>query len=273
MIKLIYIFTYLFLIFLYFLHNPKLFHYDVVIATGSSQNHEKYLINLLNSILLYCGNVIICVWDLGLSNSISNTLSNLSFKKTPIYLMKFEFKQYPSYFNIKKRAGEYAWKPVIIRETYNKFKKYLIWLDAGCELSGTIKGTIQYIKKNDLWSLTANHSIKKYTYYKTIKYFNVNESVTNNTCCSGGIVGFKYPSKLVVNILNEWYNCALDKNCIAPLGSNRNNHRQDQSAFSIIVNLHKKGEICYLKGFNIIDHVDSKKKKLDTNQLIRRIIQ
>lgn len=267
------LYIYFFLLFLFFFYNSKFYHFDVVIATGSSQNHEKYLINLLNSILLNCGNVIICVWDLGLSNSISNTLSNLSFKKTPIYLMKFDFKQYPLYFNIKKRAGEYAWKPVIIRETYNKFKKYLIWLDAGCELNGTINSIIKYIKKNDLWSLTANHSIKKYTYYKTIKYFNVNESVINNTCCSAASIGFKYPSKLVDNILNEWYNCAFDKNCIAPQGSNRNNHRQDQSAFSIIVNLYKKGEICYLKGFNIIDHVDSKKKKIDTNQLIRRIIQ
>lgn len=110
------------LLFLFFSYNSKFYHYDVVIATGASQNHEIYMLNLVNSILLNCGNVIICVWDLGLSNSISNTLSNLSFKKTPIYLMKFEFKQYPSYFNIKKRAGEYAWKPVIIRETFNKLK-------------------------------------------------------------------------------------------------------------------------------------------------------
>ena len=47
----------------------------------------------------------------------------------------------------------------------------------------------------------------------------------------------------VMALLREWRRCALIKDCIAPPGSNRRNHRQDQALLSILI--HR-----YLAGFN-----------------------
>jgi len=42
----------------------------------------------------------------------------------------FEFWKYPSYFNISIARGEYAWKPVIIKEVVDEYP-LVLWLDAG----------------------------------------------------------------------------------------------------------------------------------------------
>lgn len=272
MCNLKHMYIYVVLLIMFFIYNNNTIQNNTVIVTGSSSNHELYLLNLLKSLLIYNKRIDICVWDLGLSTNVSMFLSK-KLVKSKINLKKFIFSNYPPYFNIIKKAGEFAWKPVIIHETYNHFKKNLIWLDAGCEVNGSVNDIIEYIKRNDIWSLSAKHSIRKYTYYKTIQYFNVNDSVSNNTCCSGGIVGFKYPSYLADKILNKWCECAFDLNCIAPKGSNRNNHRQDQSAFSIIVNIYNKKEICYLKGFHVMDHIDSNNKAYNKLELMNEVYQ
>lgn len=53
---------------------------------------------------------------------------------------------------------------------------------------------------------------------------------------SGGVVGFCYSSKLARQILGKWKNLSLKKNYIAPQGSSRSNHRQDQSILSCLWN-------------------------------------
>lgn len=45
-------------------------------------------------------------------------------------------------------------------------------------------------------------------------------------------------------MLNDWRDCALEKECISPEGSNRTNHRQDQSVLSILAHLNSLGKSC-----------------------------
>ena len=40
-------------------------------------------------------------------------------------------------------------------------------------------------------------------------------------------------------IIKPWYECALVKECIAPEGSSRENHRQDQAALTVIMHLNE----------------------------------
>lgn len=209
---------------------------------------------------------------LGLSSDIIFFYSNQKFKKK-IYLKKFDYEKYPSYINISINASQYAWKPEIIKEIFHYFKKYLIWLDSGCEITGSISNITKYIKKKDIWSLSSNHTIIKYTYFKMSEYFKVNNDITNNYCWSAASIGFKYKSTLVENRINKWYICDLNINCISAKGSSLKNHRYDQSAFSILVNLYDRKEICYLSGFNITVHVDSIVKNLNKSVMMKRIIQ
>ena len=51
---------------------------------------------------------------------------------------------------------------------------------------------------------------------------------------SAGLVGLRYGHAGVRELVREWAACALRKECIAPAGSSRANHRQDQSALSIL---------------------------------------
>jgi len=55
---------------------------------------------------------------------------------------------------------------------------------------------------------------------------------------NGGVVGFCTGSRAVEEVLRPWVACALDAGCISPPGSTRRNHRQDQSALSILAHSH-----------------------------------
>jgi hypothetical protein len=45
--------------------------------------------------------------------------------------------------------------------------------------------------------------------------------------------------RLYTSVIAPWKACALDRDCIAPAGSSRQNHRQDQAVLSYLV--HKAG--------------------------------
>lgn len=225
-----------------FIINPVLCKYNRILVSGASENHGNLLILMIYRIIKVEENICFIVWNLGLNNN-----QNLKIKKLINYIKKsknshitviyytFNFKDYPSYFNITIDAGNYAWKPVIIYNTYKMFKRTLFWLDAGCYVNGSLLAIYNIISKNEIWSISAGHSIKRYTYISTILYYNVSEYILNKIMCAAGVVGFVYPSKFCMLVLQKWNECALKINCIAPIGSSRKNHRQDQSALSIIL--------------------------------------
>ena len=66
---------------------------------------------------------------------------------------------------------------------------------------------------------------------------------------SGGVVGINYNIPWVKEMIKEWRDLSLIKECICPDGSDRSNHRQDQSIFTILfykyLNLYKFKDIPY----------------------------
>ena len=51
-----------------------------------------------------------------------------------------------------------------------------------------------------------------------------------------GVVGIRRSDATVAeHIVRRWHQCALQRCCIAPEGSNKTNHRQDQTALSVLV--------------------------------------
>jgi len=59
-------------------------------------------------------------------------------------------------------------------------------------------------------------------------------------CCHGAIVGFDLSKEPARKVLATWLDCALHRECIAPVGSHRGNHRQDQAALTLLVLLGKE---------------------------------
>lgn len=224
------------------LFSSNLCEYNRLLVSGASYSHGNLLVLMLHQIITLEKNLCFVLWDLGLDNKQVKIIKNIIkyVKKEGKYHINifykiFNFRKFPYYFNININAGEYAWKPIIIYYTYTTYKKSLFWLDAGCFINGSLSSTYNIIKEKGIWSISTGHSIKRYTYSYTLKYLNVSDFIQNQLMCTGGVVGFYYPSKYSLKLLKMWKECALNRECIAPIGSSRKNHRQDQIVLSIFL--------------------------------------
>jgi hypothetical protein len=205
----------------------------MIIITGASNNHYLSLINMINSFIKYNNNnKKLIIYNLGLDNNKWSFIQD-KFKSYNFLYKIFDYSKYPSWFNINIEAGQYAWKPVIIYNTYLEFNnEIIIWMDSGNLIKDNLEPLKEYISTNHIYSATSDGNIKKWTHPETIKYLNC--SWINKENRNGACLGFNTKTDFVKNFLLEFYNCAQDKNCIAPNGSNRQNHRQDQAVFSIL---------------------------------------
>jgi hypothetical protein len=209
---------------------------DFAIVTGASQNHFKSLKQFINSIDFT--NVRCYVYDLGLNNESYIELRNIP----GINLRTFDYSKYPSYFNININAGEYAWKPAIINEVATDLVsegniKYLLWCDSGNKLIDPSLISIRnFINENKIYSPSSEGNITRWTYPLTIKWFSIpdNSPFLNYQNRNGAILAFKIDEPDVFEFINEFASCAAIKDCIAPEGSSRMNHRQDQAVFTIL---------------------------------------
>jgi hypothetical protein len=203
----------------------------MIIVTGASNNHYLSLINLIDSFLEKNTKNNLIVYNLGLDNDKWNFIQEKY--KNAVFLYKiFDYTKYPSWFNINIEAGQYAWKPTIIYNTFIEFpESIIVWMDAG-NLINDLDVLEDFIVKNHIYSTNSSGDIKKWTHPDTIQYLNcldINAENRNAAC-----IGLNTKIDFVKELITEFYNCAQDKNCIAPEGSSRKNHRQDQAVFTIL---------------------------------------
>jgi hypothetical protein len=217
----------------------------LTIVTACSYNHSKSMLNFLNSLYTQCDKYNVefkCVlYDLGdLSELYKIDLLN---KYPTLSIRIFDYSKYPSYFNVQINAGEYAWKPAIIYEITEELIKennvkenILLWCDAGNLIIDNLLNLTKVIKDILIYSHYSSTTVKKFTHYKVLQYFNIhpNEYVLNNISRNGAIMGFYLENSLVQDFIKVFYNYAQIKDAICPDGSNRSNHRQDQSLFTLL---------------------------------------
>lgn len=219
------------------------FYYKMHLVTGASDNHYKSLINMILSFMKYHKNDTgykIVVYNLGIKDDLWIKLLNIFSRYTNFIPETFDYSQYPDYVNININAGEYAWKPIIIHEVFNKYKDITLWMDAGNILINKMHNINELISNDNIYSGysgNANSTIERWTHPKTIEYMGAMANGYDITKCqsrNGACVGFNYNKQYVREFVEEYKNYALIKECIAPEGSDRSNHRQDQSIFSIM---------------------------------------
>lgn len=222
--------------------------YKLTIVTGASSNHFRSLLQLLESIRKY-ENADVIVWDLGLTHTENAEL----LKRFPhIKYFKFDYSKYPDYFNIAVNAGEYAWKPVIIKETYDQCATNLLWMDAGCVIDHRLNAVRYIIRQYGFYSPFAGDTIESWTHKKTQEYFKLTIEYSLKPLISAGIVGVAKKSNFAQSMLSEWYNYSFVREAIAPVGSNRQNHRQDLSLLSIIYYKYNKSVPFLCRSFHDI---------------------
>jgi len=206
------------------------------IVTGASENHYKSLRQFLNTVNK---KLVVCyVYDLGLSENSKNEMKNMN----DIQFRTFDYSKYPSYYNINVNAGQYAWKPALINELtsellINGHVKYLLWCDAGNKLFDPAVSKIRgFLDKNYIFSSNTSDNILRWTHPLTLKWFSIESEndILKRAPRNGAMMGFNISNPSVIDFIKKFAECASIKECIAPEGSNRENHRQDQSVFSIL---------------------------------------
>lgn len=206
----------------------------MIVITGASDNHYLTLINMINSFIKYNETNFLIIYNLGLNDNNWNNIQNMFNHNNFLKFKVFDYSKYPEWFNINIEAGHYAWKPTIIYNTFiDNTNEKIIWMDSGNLIYNKNLNELEnYLDNNYIYSATSSDNIKLWTHPSTIQYMNCNwiEKQNRNAAC----MGFNCKIDKVKDFIKEFYHFSQIKECIAPEGSSRKNHRQDQSVFSIL---------------------------------------
>nr|CAG8440214.1 5783_t:CDS:2 [Entrophospora candida] len=219
--------------------------YDFTIATGASENHfcpmKSFLYKMNDELAEY--RIRMIVYDLGFSEKQVKELNQLKERGFLTELRKFNYAYYPSFFNITISRGEYAWKPAIVAEISRDYPGLILtWLDSGTFVNKSYFRRLKSELKLNKGFLSPRSSgnMRTWTHPGVYKYYNeVNQYKYNRvTNCNGASMSFD--TRKAQKLIDGWYRCALVKDCIAPEGSSRINHRQDQAIITYLAAKEKK---------------------------------
>ena len=200
--------------------------------TASDSSHEKSLIKFVETVKKYEPSAKLIIYDLGLSDHVVKYISEIS---PNTLIKKFEYYRYPSWFNIKINAGEYAWKPVIVYEVVSKAHGPVVWMDAGNRIKSKLNHVYGRVLRSGFYSTTTQGDLSDWTHEGTLKYFNLSRDwARGKKNVNGAIVAFNPLHKKALNVSAEWNRLAQIKDAIAPEGSSRKNHRQDQALLGVL---------------------------------------
>jgi len=218
----------------YFEHEPVLAssrppRARCTIVTGASSNHFHCLRNLLVTVRHSCPDAVVVVYDLGLSGDEASEIGS-----TGVELRRFDFARYPEYMNIALNAGEYAWKPVIFHEVLEDFGSLVMWLDAGNLVVRDLTLVWLWIRRYGILTPHSAGDLREWTHPKTLQHMNVPAEDLDKPNRNAALVGLNADYPWARQLCLDWRNAALCRDCIAPQGSSRENHRQDQALLSIL---------------------------------------
>ena len=228
------------------------------IVTGCDSSHFNSLVNLLKSIKKHEPNTETIVYNLGLSSDEIYFLKN----NFDYEIINFEFKNYPTFIgeiDISNKLGSYGWKPIIINREFSKGGKNLLWLDAGCLLTKKLSLLKKYILKVGFYSPESANSVKDWSHNTTIQKLNFPSKHLNSPNFSSGLVGVAQNDKKIKELIKKWEYFALDKETLAPKGSSRENHRQDQTILTLLVYILKINNSLFKSHriFGLLKHQDN----------------
>ncbi|MEY4226009.1 MAG: hypothetical protein RL190_766 [Actinomycetota bacterium] len=204
----------------------------ITIVSAADATHGASLANLAASVQRHAPTADFVAWDLGLE---LRQVERLKAAHPKVRIRPFPFAQEPQHMDVRHQAGHYAWKPVIIEhEAAGDPARLLLWLDAGDLVVGSLDVLARVIARDGLYSPHSSGRIVDWTHPLMLERFNVSIAHRTAANLSGGIVGADPAMAGVRDLLAAWARCARDAACIAPAGSDRSNHRQDQSSLSIL---------------------------------------
>jgi hypothetical protein len=204
----------------------------LTIVTGADATHGASLLQLARSVVGHERSARFIIYDLGLTEAQRSRIKSAAPRAK---WRSMDFSKYRPYFDITVNAGQYAWKPVIVREELGKCRGLLCWMDAGNLVVETLLALRFETWRKGFYSPPSAGSVQKWTHPAMFDYFglphdwNASLSPLNAAC-----VAFNSRNAKAFELCNEWARLASVGECIAPKGSNRSNHRQDQALLTVL---------------------------------------
>jgi Protein of unknown function (DUF1647) len=218
----------------------------LVVVTAASSNHFGALCQMLESLRRLDARVE--CYDIGLTAAEAGALPR--WERCAHHT--FAYERYPAYLNVHVSAGEYAWKPVIVADVVDRERAAatgndVLWADAGCFFHALDQMAVHIARSAGLWVRTSAGSMRQWTHPLMFTHLQADPAeYGDKPNADATLVGFAIGSAppdgreaLYRRIVQPWRDCALTRECIAPPGSSRANHRQDQAVLSYLV--HRAG--------------------------------
>ena len=215
----------------YRLHKPT---NELVIVTGANYSHYASLHQFLESVITFEPNTKTYVFDLGLRTEQLQAINQLGSRLKQLSVLKFNYDRYPKFFNIDVQAGQYAWKPAIVKEIAELEKCSVLWCDAGNVVIKNLAVIRKIISKDGFFSPYSQGTVQMWTHQGMLEFLGTTAANMDKRNLNGALIGFNPNHSLTSRLIQEWYQCALTEECISPFGSSRKNHRQDQAALTNI---------------------------------------
>jgi hypothetical protein len=216
---------------------PKL-----IVVTAASSNHFGALRQMLESLRRLEARVE--CYDIGLTPEEVRALPRWD----GCFYHRFDYAAHPPHMDVAVSAGEYAWKPVVVAEVVERTRSGddpsdVLWADAGCYFHSLQPMADRLREAGGLWVRPSTGVMRQWTHPLMFDYLGVDPNAYGDKRnADATLVGFAVGSAappdgeaVYRNIVLPWKACALVKDCIAPTGSSRRNHRQDQSVLSYLV--------------------------------------
>ena len=218
----------------------------VIVVTAASSNHAGALRYLLGSLRALDAHVE--CYDLGLTDAERRALPRWE----RCFYHKFDYAAYPPHMDVRVNAGEYAWKPAIVAEVVDRVRETgvaedVVWADAGSYFHRLEPLAERVRASAGLYLRASSGTMHQWTHPGTFACLGEDRSAyASRPNADATLVGFAmgHPAPAVRDrvyrdVIAPWKACALDKGCIAPEGSSRRNHRQDQAVLSLLA--HRAG--------------------------------
>jgi hypothetical protein len=208
---------------------------DLIVVTAASSNHAGALRMMMASLARLDAEVD--CYDLGLTRDEIAALPRWGRAR----VQAFDYAGHPPHMNVHVNAGEYAWKPVIVAEVVARVRAEqrradVLWADAGCFFHSIDRIAARISSSNGLWVRRSAGTLRQWTHPLMFEYLGADaEAYGDKPNADATLVGFKTASDVHDRIVEPWRQCAMEKACIAPPGSSRANHRQDQAVLSYLV--------------------------------------
>ena len=220
-----------------------------VVATGASKSHAWHLAEFAKQFHSLRSGVHLVVYDLGLGPTAGGARRAVEAGGGEFRTMPWD--ALPAWMAVEggpRYAGEYAFKPWIVARLLDEFESVL-WLDAGNRVgdAAALDAVFANITARGLWTTSSGPSLARWVHPGMAARLGASAFVRDRgdaLMCNGAFVGFSRASPTYEQVFRPWFACSMDLGCLAPPGADRANHRQDQSALSVLAYQHGLGDLC-----------------------------